>query len=591
MDLNDNQHSLLTFRVGPVLCCAPTLPVSSIITPPKLTHPPGSDQAQPGIFRHGSYIVKVIDLRQKFGVDINEQIQPGNLIISRFNDESYAFWVDQIIDVIDFPKEGWGNLPAAIPRGVFSRTLLLNKKIHLYTEFEKLVTIKDLGYLKHYIQQLKKEDDKTTTSEIKNNRNAALKNKGVKKNASDEDTINKSKSLTDTAAVKNIDKQETLTKQAVTSKTESIIPASKSSLQAQAQKTLDTTIKDKKSTPSKVTSSIASTTKFNSSLTNKSIDKKHPAPQSTSKTSVIKKDIRSTVVSDTKTSVAKVKPTISTDTYKTEKPKTTLASFDSTTSHKNISSNKIDETFTSQEKSNFEDEGSYIGLVLFIFILLGALALGGFFLLTKEPTRSLKIEPTYEKPVLIKPEQEEEITKEPSLVIQEAETITEEIITPELSPVESTQTETNLFTTKKNEETPYHAEITQQESEITITLHRPSPEKLESTIVSPKVETGLEAPIAESKPQEIKQTPIDESVSIQPAVETLKQHEITKPLTEKKAIEEIIHIVVKGDTLWAIAKKYVNDPFLYPELARLSNIKNPHRIYPGNRVRIRFINN
>ncbi|MCK4588122.1 MAG: LysM peptidoglycan-binding domain-containing protein, partial [Gammaproteobacteria bacterium] len=48
----------------------------------------------------------------------------------------------------------------------------------------------------------------------------------------------------------------------------------------------------------------------------------------------------------------------------------------------------------------------------------------------------------------------------------------------------------------------------------------------------------------------------------------------------------ITHIVVKNDTLWSIAKRYVKNPYLYPELARLSNIKNPNRIYPGNQIRI-----
>ncbi len=46
------------------------------------------------------------------------------------------------------------------------------------------------------------------------------------------------------------------------------------------------------------------------------------------------------------------------------------------------------------------------------------------------------------------------------------------------------------------------------------------------------------------------------------------------------------HIVVKGDTLWAIAKQYTNNAYNYPELARQSGIRNPHRIYPGNKVRI-----
>ncbi len=52
------------------------------------------------------------------------------------------------------------------------------------------------------------------------------------------------------------------------------------------------------------------------------------------------------------------------------------------------------------------------------------------------------------------------------------------------------------------------------------------------------------------------------------------------------APEEIVHIVVRGDTLWDIAERYVNDPFRYPELARLSRIRNPDLIYPGDRVRI-----
>lgn len=89
-----------------------------------------------------------------------------------------------------------------------------------------------------------------------------------------------------------------------------------------------------------------------------------------------------------------------------------------------------------------------------------------------------------------------------------------------------------------------------------------------------------------TKPQQ----QVEPVLAIVPA-ETVKKVEEIKPVPPKQIINEIIHIIVKGDTLWAIAKKYVNDPFLYPEHARLSNIKNPHRIYPGNRVRIRFINN
>ena len=51
------------------------------------------------------------------------------------------------------------------------------------------------------------------------------------------------------------------------------------------------------------------------------------------------------------------------------------------------------------------------------------------------------------------------------------------------------------------------------------------------------------------------------------------------------------HVVVRGDTLWDIAKKHVGDPYRYPELAEFSNIRNPDLIYPGDIVRIELRGN
>jgi len=59
---------------------------------------------------------------------------------------------------------------------------------------------------------------------------------------------------------------------------------------------------------------------------------------------------------------------------------------------------------------------------------------------------------------------------------------------------------------------------------------------------------------------------------------------ISKPVAARKM--EILHIVVKGDTLWDIAARYLGDPFLFPELAKLSRINDPDLIYPGDLIRI-----
>lgn len=585
MDFQDKPQSILTFRVGPVLCCAPSLPVRSIIRPPTLTHPPGSEPAQPGIFRHDSHIVKVIDLRQKFGIDKTEQADPGNLIITIFGEESFAFWVDQILDVFDFPTEGWGTLPAAIPRGIFSRTLLLKNQIHLYVEFIKLTHISDLGYLKHYIQQLKQSEHKTIGAGLTSTDSIKADKAGFINNENPAPAASIFPATTSTEKVNNTAKKET-SHLPVSTKTHADSSASSSSATKtpaavlNPQQTPSTTIKSETFTPAAKKIAASAETKhiknINTLRTPSVIQRAKPIIQKTQVTQTAN-------AAKIQVSAATAPPTRSTTRLSTAAAKP-----------------------GAMTESDIENESSIAGILFLLFLIAGISSIAYLFF-SSAATKQISTVPVFDSEKYAMPLYPSEANTYETATVPDktiaTKNIQESIPSTVIAPA-------------------YRAEISQQENDITITIHKPKIPKADKTkndssmlISELDVSTSETAAGINTKTDNVAVTRIDNETDsnailtndvvvsslatdkpiFEPTevkslnTETLKNNEVTQNLATANEIEEVIHVVVKGDTLWAIAIKYVNDPFLYPELARLSQIKNPHRIYPGNRVRIRFV--
>jgi len=716
-----DNSSLLLYRVGPVLCCAPSLAVESIIQPPSLTRPPGTDEANPGIFMYSGHVVKSFDLRYKFGVDEEHRSKPGRTVVVEVEPSPVGFWVDEIIDVITFPSSGWGSVPAHLPKGIFSRTLILNDKIYLYAEFQQTLNIPTSGYLRVYIEQLLLEEEKKKASAKSTSDNLAGRSKIMNSSTSsartDTAAISPQKSSSDKIKTQqendpsrknNADhdgqgkikskfdsNNETQTPLTTLPNTEEQNAPSAPATSGVASKLTSTKSKDGE--PALNISSTRQTNPSSEKITTNSSQPQsnipHKSQQAELKASSVTPSNRhpaSTTTSMSHSSAitseqhSVIHKQESHPQQKSVTKQTVHAAGDNTiplSSNKSTSPSQKSKASSdsalgqTQNKTEYtsplydDDSSSVLPMIFLLLLFVGSFA-GLFWFLSDDsdtPIRTARVneKPDTPKPVADRQGQTDEeivttqekstpetvaqippetdtadITSDPvvenikateagTTVMDTRETQIPETQTPDTQPSETktpaadtdlVEPESNSSEDKGEPESPtFRADIQKDDEGITIILEAPAnenvfkpaePDKEATPDDPPSVDsasTDMASAEMTSKNTSTKNKTMDtpqaketmasdspDSVTLEVVTGDLATQDKTQSMQEMsnarptlRVIDtEIIHIVVKGDTLWHIAIKYVNDPYKYPELAKLSNIKNPDLIYPGNRVRI-----
>jgi nucleoid-associated protein YgaU/chemotaxis signal transduction protein len=537
-------RKLLQFSVGPVLCCADSVSIHRIIEPPEnLVHLPGHIK-HPAIFRHEGRVVSVVDMRSLFG--LNASGKNEKLIIAETSAGVFAYWVDEVSTIVSDAEGKWGLLPSVVPRSLFDAAFSLQGKLILHVDFEKLVNADATPWV--YESGLYTDE------------------------AVGELTDNEVQAEAPLASHSELGRQIKRPRTAQPAKQH--VEPSKERVPARVQASVSHRHTPQ---PRPVTPRVTEPVTVRK-------DKQFPAPASRMDTPVPHPEVPA------KESRPQVSPP-----YQERVP--------------------VERQQEDREESSFWPLPAFVGLV----VLLGLAYLATtVFYGPEETVAASKHIPEVQYSVSDEPPGftvTTDIPQQDPINPLQAEI---QVVDVPASPVEqSSEAEPEQETPETREEGA--SSISRDGDIVTITVYEDvAPDIIEEQTVAENsisesretvrsefngqpYEQEITDPAVKSIPQEYlaivwnhaRQSLVDSSQEV-PASglsDGVEPESVQMPISLKPVlrVEEVTHIVVKGDTLWDIANRYINDPFRYPELARLSKIRNPDLIYPGDRVHIRII--
>ena len=571
--------NLVIFQIGPVPCGVDSNSVLTVIEPPPhITAIPGSNAFRPGLFSYSQKPVAVYDVRTKFNLPTDQR---GKIIIAEMNQQFFGFWVDCIQEIIGTDKGKSQILPAECPKELFESLFILKNQLIFKTNFEALAKAQVSTQTHQFIAKLVSESKEKISAE-----NTKLKHQ-KKVNAT---SVNTPQNKT------NLTKEN---KRSTTAKTTS-------TFQDRNKKNLKQETTPVKKTDSFVRPIIG--------------EKENPAPISTKQPGIHSRLKTTPDILDKTRPVVNKTATISTKAqqqsiFNQTSPKQIREKIsEKKYQHENINNQtpaKHNETHAPtgnkyDNETTSGDTGTFILFAVLLIFISGSL----YWLFIDEPSpqrksKIVKMDSKIKSPEKIPATIDHDLQAEDKEEINESEshdlistpaTITEtqpiiELI-PDQNDIDNVSSEPEFQLNSEFAEDSANIQKTGDTIIITLSgndayINNETKDIEDNQITNP-----------DTQDSEKEQPVIDNNSATSPAeVIEIKIEEKTAVVINKNKnpvpdiITEVIHIVVKGDTLWHIAKRYIHDPYKYHELARLSKIKNPDLIYPGNKVIIRIKNN
>lgn len=562
----DQAITLLIFQVGPYSFSVSALEVESIISSPPITTIPFAPKSVVGTCLFHEKVALVISLHQKFGLTRNADNATGQLIVTQLESSLAAFWVDAVHDVTTLTDLQLEKISAAQSSSVFDRFLLKDGQVILHTSFETLYNLPDAAYVDNALKTLASLGKKPETGEQKNIMETVLQGTAENTQTQNDQTINATGSAGDKIAKSSPQSSSLDIFDFET------VPPSQGDLTGPS--------------PGSINYSIDEHDVFDTNNVHKITKNSHS--RSREQENSFTKHRRENGVLPKEKSGTPINPPTH-DHFVAKK---------TGSSYQDISGGL-----------NPRRKSMTVWACLIALLLAFATA---FFLWPPQPPEE---KATYHKETYQVVAEKQQTKKEfrqttkkytPSKTIENRDatispSLAEEdvIIEHETTAQKPTPYSTSTGKTGTIAQPPADAEGFSVEAAI-VSEQPVGPEHLGQSNIKPGTFTEPKVVGAEDIVPEKKQEPSEgqnekgeiyrvENKDFAIIVERPAKKElliIDKAPKKKIIFQEYIHTVIKGDTLWSIAAKYLGNPFLYNKLADNSEIKNPNLIYPGDRVRI-----